>query len=129
MNEKELREMQNAEIRRREGLEDATCTDPGCDGFRCNKRYHLMANLGNMILANSAADEKADSPNSLPPEDTAMRCPPNCPECADAEGAAVPATEPTTKAAEFRKQVRATDLGENGDALLNHERRFRRPCA
>jgi hypothetical protein len=30
----------------------------------------------------------------------------------------VPATEPATKAAEFVKQVRATDLGENGDALI-----------
>lgn len=30
----------------------------------------------------------------------------------------IPAAVPATKAAEFRKQVRATDLGENGDALL-----------
>jgi len=118
MDEKELREMQNAEIRRREGLEDATCTDPACDGFRCNKRYHLMANLGRMILAQDMDAEKAGSLEPPPPEDTAKRRPPNCPECADAEQAAVPAAEAATKAAEFRKQVRATDLGENGDALI-----------
>ncbi|MGA2609829.1 MAG: hypothetical protein ABSH01_20515 [Terriglobia bacterium] len=116
MDEKELREMQNAEIRRREGLEDATCTDPACNGFKCNKRYHLMAYLGNMIVANLADDEKKDvgkasSVKSPRPEDTAKRRPPNCSECTDSEQAAVPATEPATKAAEFVKQVIATDMG------------------
>lgn len=80
MNDKELREMQNAEIRRREGLEDATCTDPACNGFKCNKRYHLMANFGRMILAQDMVAGKAGSLESPPPEDTAKRCPPNCPE-------------------------------------------------
>jgi hypothetical protein len=61
MDDKELRELQNAEIRRREGLEDATCADPTCDGFKCNKRYHLMANLGRMILAQDMDAEKAGS--------------------------------------------------------------------
>jgi hypothetical protein len=89
MNEKELRERQNAEIRRREGLEDATCTDPACNGFKCNKRYHLMAYMGNMIVANLTDDEEkdagdADSLESPRPEDTAKQCPPNCPECTDA---------------------------------------------
>jgi hypothetical protein len=118
MDDKELRELQNTEIRRREGLEDATCADPTCDGFRCNKRYHLMANLGSMILVQDLDGEKAASLEPPPPGDTAKRCLPNCPECTGAEQAAVPAAEPATKAAEFRKQIRATDLGENGDALL-----------
>ena len=61
MNEKELREKQNAEIRRREGLEDATCTDPACNGFKCNKRYQLMAHMGNMIVANLADDEEREA--------------------------------------------------------------------
>ena len=71
MHEKELREKQVAELRRREGLEDATCADPACDGFRCNKRYHLMANLGRMILAQDMDAEKAGSLEPPPPEDTA----------------------------------------------------------
>ncbi len=139
MNEKELREKQNAEIRRREGLEDATCTDPACNGFKCNKRYHLMAYMGNMIVANLADDEEKDagkavSLESPPPEDTAKRCPPNCPVCTDArqelavsgsltglddlEEGHISAAVPATKSDEFVKQVCATDLGENGDALL-----------
>jgi len=97
MNEKELREMQNAEIRRREGLEDATCTDPACDGYECNKRYHLMPNLGRMILAQDMDAEKAVSLEPPRPEDTAKRCLPNCPECSDAKQAAVPATEPAVE--------------------------------
>ncbi len=87
MDEKELREMQNAEIRRREGLEDATCTDPACNGFKCGKRYHLMAYLGTIIAAGLAGEgehaRKADSPQSGPSEDTAKPCAPNCPERSD----------------------------------------------
>ena len=64
MDEKELRETQNAEIRRREGLEDATCTDPACNGFKCNKRYHLMAYLGNMIVATALARSSPEAGNA-----------------------------------------------------------------
>lgn len=80
MEDRELRELQNAEIRRREGLEDATCTDPTCDWFKCNKRYHLTANVGRLLEVSVAHDEedagKTDSPESPPLGNEAMGGPP-----------------------------------------------------
>jgi len=64
-------------MRRREGLQDATCTDPACDGLKCNKRYHLLANLGRLLDASLVHDEedagKTVSPESRAPEGTAER--------------------------------------------------------